>query len=468
MIDRLDDTIVAISSAPGRAPVGIVRLSGPQAGSIITGMLVGGADHKAADLPGSRRLCTELVLGDGLHLPAVVHLFRAPRSSTRQDMAEILTIGSPPVLEMVCKRCLALGARPAEAGEFTARAFLNGALSLAQAEAVTGLISAQSDAQLRAARRLRDGALTQAATSARDELARILALVEAGIDFVDEPIEFISPAELHRDLRNIVERLDELARSSVTQERLDAVPTVLLAGAPNAGKSTLLNALTGTSRAICAAVAGTTRDILSAPMRWSTGEALLLDSAGIDASTDEVLSLARSRALETLTKVDLCLLVVDATAECPRDLVARLQSERPRDVLAVGSKLDLLDPASRFEVGSRLESLGFGRPCVVSACTGEGIEELRDTIAARFADRAYTMHGEALVLSARQMEAIREAGAAASRAINLAASCDTTADRAEFLAFELREALDAIGAVTGEVTTEDLLGEVFSRFCIGK
>ncbi|MCO6436181.1 MAG: tRNA modification GTPase [Phycisphaerae bacterium] len=468
MIDRIDETIVAVSSAPGRATVGIIRISGPQSLTIAAVLF---RDNDSAPLTqrfGARRYSGDLLLSDGESVPGVVHLFRAPRSYTRQDVVEILTPGSPPLLEMIRKECLSLGARPAEAGEFTARAFLSGSLSLDEAEAVAGIINAQSDAQLRGSRRLRDGALAQSVTAARDELAELLALVEAEIDFAEEPIEFITPDGIDRRLTKLTSALDNLLTGSVSRERLENLPTILLLGAPNAGKSTLMNRLTGTSRSICAAVAGTTRDLLSAPVTLPCGEAILLDSAGVDASVDEILSAARERALGAAERVDLILLLADLTAAVPGEVTAAVQRDDRSRVLLVGSKLDLVAPMSRHEVERKFAAMGFGQPLLVSAISGEGIDALREQLGLRIADQTATVVSETILLSQRQSVAIDEARSAVTRAVELANVAQETVDCAELLAFELREALHQLGTVTGEVTTEELLGQVFSRFCIGK
>lgn len=503
MLDRLDETVVAVSSAPGRGAVGIVRLTGPDAVVIADRMAITADGTPLEAHPASSRVHGEVPLGDGA-LPADFYLFRAPRSYTRQHLVEMHTVGSPAAVEAVRKVAVSLGARPAEPGEFTARAFLSGAMDLASAEAVARLIRARSDTQLRAARQMMDGALAERIAEVRDALAELLALVEADIDFAEEPIEFISPRDLKSRLELIAGGLRRLVADAKSAERLNALPHLLLFGPPNSGKSLLMNRLSGTSRAICAAVAGTTRDILSAPIRIGRGEAILLDAAGIDESPDEIIAQARAMALSAAERVDLVCVVLDAASLPPSqagiqegltqksrahldtpsfdqplgpltnarfDLDAFVATVRelnaPRIVVAV-NKSDLLTAEECNEIVARLRQFEIGPIHSVSALRGDGVEALRTALAEALGVIETTVVGEAMLLSERQLAAIAEATAALDRAAALSAIAEETIDCADLLAFELREALDALGSVTGAVTTEELLGKVFADFCIGK
>ena len=478
MLDRIDKTIVALSSAAGQGPLGIVRLSGPDALTIV-GEMIPQARDRLTDVAGFRRVSCTIEPEEDLHLPAAIFVFRAPRSYTRQDMVEIHTVGSPVALEAVRCRCVALGALPAQAGEFTARAFVNGAMDLASAEAVAGVIRAQSDAQLRAARKMMDGGLARGIGDLRETLADLVALVEADIDFSEEPIDFIKPSELRAQIGDVVGRIDGLLAGAVSVERFDVLPRILLIGPPNAGKSSLLNRLSGTSRAICAAAAGTTRDVLTAPIRLGRGEALLLDTAGVDESEDEIIAMAREMALCEAERVDLLCVVLDATglagggASIARFL-AVIESLESVAAVVAANKCDLLSADEERRAIERIESLlsasqrDVHSVCAVSALTGEGIETLRNVLADSLVDLADTTGGESILLAERQRTAITEARDALGRAIDLAAGAVETIDCADLLAFEIREALDHLGSVTGEVTTDDLRARVFARFCIGK
>lgn len=467
MWDRLDETIVAIASAPGGSPVGILRLSGPSAIDITSQLILSG-DPGLSTTPGWRANSVELSLGDSLSVPAVIYLFRAPRSYTRQDVTEIHTIGSPPLLEMLRRRCVELGARPAQPGEFTARAFAAGAMDLAEAEAVAGVIRAETDSQLRASRAQLAGNLSHRVRGLRDLLSELLALVEAGIDFVDEPIEFITPAETTERLAEIGAALRALSARPTGAEAADHVPRILLLGPPNAGKSSLMNRLSETSRSICSATAGTTRDILSAPVRLDRGEALLLDSAGVDPSVDEILHKARALTLAHAEQVDLVCLVIDASDPVDEHFLSAIaQVELPSTILAL-NKIDLLDAVAASEIERTWRRRGLGPVVCISAAEGTGIDRLRLVLTDALR-RSPSMSAEhAGVLNERQHGATVDALAAIDRAAASLADGTGVSDRAELLAFDLREALDTLGAITGEVTTEDMLGQVFARFCIGK
>ena len=473
MLDRMDDTIVAISTAPGVSALGVVRLSGPRAVPLAEGILAQQGEGALDSLPGSSRTRHEIAMSGGGRVPCDIYLFRAPRSYTRQDIVEVHTIGSPVLLDMLVRMLVAGGARRAEPGEFTARAFLNGAMDLATAEGVAGVIAAQTDTQLRAARRVMDGALSREVKAARDELAELVALVEAGIDFADEPIEFISPGDIGARLAGIRETLQGLSREPPASENVDPRPRVLLLGRPNAGKSSLMNRLSGTNRSLCSPEPGTTRDILSAPISLPTGDAVLLDAAGIDATEDELLQRACALARGEAERVDLICLVADVTAlRSPGDVDHHIDSllaglDRRRVVIAL-NKIDACDAAAAEVIRAGLFARTSEAVCPVSAWSGQGVEELRTRFGRALSGRDTSVLVEASGLSDRQRRAIRDAEDAMRRAMELAEGAASTLDVADTLAFELRDAMSHLGCLTGDVATEELLGRVFARFCIGK
>lgn len=495
MIERLEETIVAISSASGRGAVGIVRLSGPRAHPLL---------HQIARCPKSlstpSRIRGEVVIDDA-SFPAVVYLFHAPHSYTRQDLVEIHTVGAPPLLELVRQKLISLGALPAQPGEFTARAYFNGAMNLDQAEGVARLIRAQSDTQLQAARRMMDGDWSVRVLALRDSLAELLGLVEAGIDFAEEPIEFIAAPDLARRMRDLIASFRDVQSQARDREVFDPLPRILLLGPPNAGKSSLMNRLSGVSRAICAAVAGTTRDILSAPVRLGFQEAILLDAAGIDDSRDEVIAVARDLALSAASKSDLVCVVLDAatirseisnlkseianlksqrgsshsTLDSPleemgatRSFLSGLQTRGITNFVIVLNKCDLLTQAEKTRAAHWLTSLATVPVVTISALRGDGLDYLREALAAALRPAHSTVMSESTMFNERQRNSITSALASMTRAAALAESSESTSHCADLLAFELREALDALGEVTGEVTTEDLLTQIFANFCIGK
>jgi tRNA modification GTPase len=369
---------------------------------------------------------------------------------------------------MLVERMIEGGARAAEPGEFTARAFLSGAMDLTQVEAVAAVIRARSDAQLRAAQRLADGRLAGLTDSILDQLAELVALVEADIDFAEEPIEFITPAELRSRLDVICGRLRGLLERAESSERVDVLPRVMLIGEPNAGKSALMNRLTGIDRAICSPVAGTTRDLLSAPVRLGRGEAVLLDAAGVEDGMSGLLREAAAIAADTAKTCDALCLVVDCSREVDRQVIAVGDDAGGIPCVVVANKIDLLDSAAVARCVKSLEAVGRGAVCAVSARTGEGVEACRQLIGDALDLREAVVGGDAVLMTARHREAVEAALGALQRCAEEAGGIDATIDRADILAFELREALESLGSVEGSVTTDDLLGRVFSSFCIGK
>lgn len=320
-----------------------------------------------------------------------------------------------------------------------------------------------------------DGSLAKRIAAIRDRLGELLALVEADIDFAEEPIEFITPEDLQARLLDVLFELNELLGQSPPTEHFSQLPRILLLGPPNAGKSSLVNRLSGTPRSICAAVAGTTRDILAAPIQLGRGEAILLDSAGVDESEDHIIAQARELALSEAERVDLVCLVFDVAGlisdALPQSLARFIEQVRALDLpstVVAANKVDLIAAGSRPAVFARLESLRLGEVVGVSAWTGEGIERLRECFLERTGGSETTAHSEAILMTARQRSAMVDAANSLQHGAELAAGASETIDCADLLAFELREALDHLGAVTGAVTTEDLLSHVFANFCIGK
>ena len=397
-----------------------------------------------------------------------MYLFRGPASYTGQDLVELHTIGSPPLLLMVLESLLTAGARPAEAGEFTARAFLGGKLDLAQAEGVAAAVAGESDAQLVAAGRLLDGVLSSQVGSIRDELADLVSVVEADIDFSEEGIEFITPADAGRRVGAIRSQIDALLRTSVAAERLAVLPEVMLVGPANVGKSSLMNRLTGLDRSICSPLAGTTRDVLTAPLDLAGLQVLLVDGAGLvggpGSHPDELAVQAARSAAE---RAALLIFVVDLAdggfVHC-LDLIGQLP-ERP--MLIAGNKIDLVPgrrvDACRDQIAGRVDT-----PVVtVSALTGQGCGRLVEAMRRALVDQRADVAGETIALNARHRRALQDSLAAVGRAESLAAA-PRALDQADLLALELREAMHHLGTIVGQVVTEDLLDRIFANFCIGK
>jgi len=464
----IDDTIVAISSPPGFASRGIVRCSGPDVVAIAEQTFIPDQPIDFATLPGFRRLTGEAVIEPECSVPAELYFFRAPKSYTRQDCIEFHTPGSPSLLAMLVQRVLELGARAALPGEFTARAFLAGAMDLTRVEAISALIYARSDAQLRVAHRMKDGRLTHLIESAQEQLAELVALVEADIDFAEEPIEFITPHDLRLRLTRLAQDLKHLIEHAESSERVDVAPTILLAGPSNVGKSTLMNRLAGHDRSICAAESGTTRDLLSAAVDLGDREATLLDAAGVDQSMSGLLQRAGDVTKDATATVDLVCVVVDVAKEHMADALAIAKHAGQTPCVVVANKTDAVSKDTVERCVARLTQAAIGPVCEISAATGDGIDECRKMLATALAMSTAPVAGDTVLVTARQRDAIVKAVAAIDRCMVEAAHIGETIDRADILALELREALEELGSVVGSVTTEDLLGRVFSSFCIGK
>ncbi|HWL95092.1 MAG TPA: tRNA modification GTPase [Phycisphaerae bacterium] len=487
---NLDDTIVAIASPPGQGARGIVRLSGPDAFDILrqffhfeddgrreqfpawlTGWVRFGESRKEEESARDVERGPPSTAYPQRQLQASGYLFRGPHSYTGQDTVEIHTLGSPVLLGMIVERCLELGARRAEAGEFTARAFLAGKLDLSQVHAVAGMIAARSDAQLAAAERLLHGALSQRASGAREELADLLSLVEGAMDFADEPIEFITPADLRERLSRVRDMLLATVESGVRAERWGVLPRVLLVGPPNVGKSSLLNRLTGMDRAICAPVAGTTRDAVCAPLSLGEVECLLVDIAGFDHTGATELDVkAQQKARESTQDADLILYVVElAERQIGEGAGACTQMEGSRNTphLVVANKGDLLRPEQRVRLGEWMRSQDQSH-IMVSAATGEGCEALKELIAGRLLDCEIDRRDAGIAMMAEHRECLHRAVAAIGRALAIASRSRESLADADLVAAELRVAADELGVLIGKDLTEDMLGRIFSQFCVGK
>lgn len=400
-------------------------------------------------------------MGDFL-VPAWLYIFRAPRSYSGEDLVEMHVPGNPIIARRLLDVLMKAGARAADPGEFTARALFNGRMDLSAAEGVAAVIAAASERELRAARQLMAGQLAQRVRPIMDEVAGTLALVEVGIDFSDEDVTVLAESDLRTRVEHLAGELDDLLHGTSRFERLRHEPRVVLVGRPNAGKSTLLNVLAGSARAVVSDVAGTTRDALSASVVLPRGRVQLVDLAGltVDAApgTDRAIAAdMQRRAREELESADVVLLVHDSTDSSPP-----LALPRPPDLI-VYSKSDLA--GSRTGDLARRDSTedGRGRPSYnlgelsVSAHRGDGLAALCDRLDELcFGGPA----SPALALNSRHVRAIEAALLSLGHIAQVA--------QPELVALHLRDALDQLGTIVGQVSPDEIIGQVFSRFCIGK
>lgn len=441
------DTIAAISSAVGEAARIVVRVSGAKAKelAVALGAVIEGAAASA------RRERLRLA---GLTVPAWVYVFHGPRSYTGEDLVEFHLPGNPLLARMMLEELIRRGARAAEPGEFTARAYFNGRMDLTEAEGVAATIGAHGERELQAARQLLSGELARRLRPMMDRLAETLALVEVGIDFSEEDVTFLPAEDLVRRAREVDEALGRLVGESARFERLTHEPRVVLVGRPNAGKSTLLNALCGKERAVVSPVAGTTRDVISVEAPLEKGLIRLIDAAGLEEQlppeedASPLAQIARqmhAHALTAIEQADRVLLVHDLTD--PRPM---LTPPRQPDLIVL-TKLDQVATAPARS----------NRQVAVSAMTGTHLDELRRHLSELCFGQEGT--GSTLALNARHLHAIEEAREALRRAEQAVQDAGP-----EVIALELREALEALGRILGQITPDDVLGRVFARFCIGK
>jgi tRNA modification GTPase len=442
------DVIAAVATAQGRAGIGIVRVSGKDLAAFAAAIL--------GKRPAPRRAVRATFRGvDGRPIDSGIALyFPAPSSYTGEDVLELQGHGGPVVMRMLLRRCVELGARLAEPGEFTRRAFLNDKLDLAQAEAVADIIDAATETAARCALRSLRGEFSDVIRAFVRELVELRALVEATLDFPEEDIDAADRLQAETRLESLCgglrRALEQARRGSV----LRAGVQVVLAGQPNAGKSSLLNRLAGEDVAIVTEVPGTTRDAVRQTVQVEGVPMNVIDTAGLRDSSDTVERLGIARAWDAIQKADVLLLVVDArTGVGEADL--RIVERVPRTLrrILVFNKIDLAGeaPASEERGGERRVRL--------SAKTGEGLDLLRE---AMLAAAGWQSDGEDVFMArARHLSALERAAAALERARG-------ATRRIELFAEELRLAQRELDTVTGETTADDLLGEIFSRFCIGK
>jgi tRNA modification GTPase len=443
------DTIAAVATAAGAGGIGIVRVSGPRSAAIALALT-----HKSL-APRKVYFCTFFDAADATIDRGVALYFAAPKSYTGEDVLELHAHGSPVLLAALQRRVLALGARAARPGEFSERAFLNGKLDLAQAEAVADLIAASSEGAARAAMRSLEGEFSARVHDVLAELVQLRVWLEAALDFPEEEIDFLAAPQLLHGLHDVQQRIDALLAAARRGVVLRDGLHVVIVGRPNVGKSSLLNALARSERAIVTPIAGTTRDLLREHVDLDGIGLTLVDTAGLRESADIVEAEGMRRARAELERADVAILVTEADhVEADRDLLRDVNANATR--LIVCNKIDLAGAAPACTQSSAAVRIDL------SAQTGAGLDLLRAELA-RLAGRGEGAEG---AFSARQ----RHVDALERVAVHLhEAETLLRGPRAgELAAEELRQAQQDLSEITGEYTSDDLLGAIFSSFCIGK
>ena len=456
------DTIAAISTPPGRGGIGIVRLSGPDSASIAAQLV---RLHQPLD-PGRARLAEVLDESTDQQIDeAMVTLFAAPHSYTGDDLIEVAAHGSPVVLDLLLRRCLALGARLAEPGEFTQRAFLAGKLDLTQAEAVRDLIEAQTLTQARQAASQMGGALSRRVAPIKQSLVELIALLEAGIDFGEDDVDVTPQAEIARRINELLPPVlaleSSFARGRIVHDGL----TMAIVGRPNAGKSSLFNRLVERDRAIVTAIPGTTRDLVTERISLDGIPLELVDTAGLRDALEEIEQLGIERSRQALADAAIVLIVLDATQPLNHEERNLLAAVQDRSALLAINKSDLAaDPQGQKILHTDKSAANeFHLPIIpTSALTGEGIATLREKILELATGGAAAEPG--LLTNLRQQQAI----IAARTALLDSLRANETGIPHEMILLDLYRALWALDSLTGQTTPDDILNLIFSTFCIGK
>jgi len=454
----LEDTIAAIATPVGCGGIGIVRVSGPDASIIADSVFIkqgsGGLESHRFYYGRIIEPADRSLIDEGMAV-----LMRAPRSYTREDVLELHCHGGYLIVQRVLDACLRAGARLSEAGEFTRRAFLNGRIDLCQAESIIDLINSRTEMSLAYAQSQREGVLSARLGEVTGQLRNALALIEAFIDFPEEDLDAVSLGQIESQVASSRQSLEALLESYAHGKVIRDGISVLLAGKPNVGKSSLLNALTLEQRAIVSHIPGTTRDVIEEIINIDGLPVRIIDSAGIRESRDEIEQEGIRRSLEKLALADLVLFLVDGSApidQQDRDLLKAIAGKR---CITVVNKADLpqVPDEGGLTVGSHVVR--------ISSKDGTGIDQLRSEIFHSFvSERVLTSRDHVAITSSRHRDILARAQSGLDRfLLQLAAGAS-----GELLAIDLRDALTAVGEITGETTPDTILDMIFSSFCIGK
>lgn len=474
-----EDTICAIATPMGEGGIGIIRISGQNATAIASKLVrlrtngsldtlpthtlhladIVSAPHSESAGDSEPSMTWEHIIDEGL----VVYM-KGPHSFTGEDVVELQCHGSTTVLRRVCESCVAAGARLAQPGEFTKRAFLNGRLDLSQAEAVLDTIKAKSDFALTIAQRQLRGDLGRYVQTLRSALLSLTARIEAGIDFSDEDISFVTRGELRTALQNIARQIREMLDTAQTGRALREGIRVVLAGPPNVGKSSLLNSLIHDNRAIVTDIPGTTRDLIEETVMWDGLSITLVDTAGLRDTVDVVEQEGIKRSKTAQAQADLTLYVIDAVSvqKCgaPEFPFPRVEPKQ----LVVLNKIDVLAPFTLQPLSEELARRLCQRILPISTKTGEGLDELKTAITSRFLTGSFEAYEGVVITNVRHRAALEQA----TTAIMQALSSIEGGGQAELLAIDLHDAADALGEIIGTLTSDDVLEHIFAQFCIGK
>jgi tRNA modification GTPase len=486
---NLDDTIVAIATPPGRGGIGVVRLAGPKAreiampmlrlrhelgpGQAIFGELIE-PPARTAELHSAGRPLRRAPLAQGkLDAAAVptqenridevvVTYFAKSHSYTTDDIVEISAHGSPVVLGLIVELCVAAGARLAEPGEFTMRAFLNGRIDLTQAEAVRDLIEAQTLYQAKIAAQQLEGALSKRLHPVKQKLVELIAVLEAGIDFAEDDVSVMPDAQIRERICEVRAPLEQLAASFAYGKIVHEGLTLAIVGRPNVGKSSLFNRLVESERAIVTATPGTTRDLVTETVAIGGIPIRLVDTAGIRQAIDEAESIGIRKSMEALADADLVLIVLDASQPVNKEDEALRKQAKDRPAIVVGNKCDLISGSDSGRPDKASED--NSSQIYVSALTGKGIPELRGEILRHIGGENSAQREAGFLTNVRHQTLVKDS----LSALDAATTAVDGKVPHEMLLLDLYNALRPLDAITGATTSDDILNLIFGRFCIGK
>lgn len=454
-MNSIDDTIVALATAQGISAIAVIRLSGKEAIDITQKVFKG----KDLRIQHSHTLHLGILHDEGKNIDEVmVAIFREPNSFTKENSVEISCHGSAVIVKEIIKVLLKNGARLAAAGEFTKRAYLNGRFDLAQAEAVADLIHADTDNARQAALNQMRGGFSKKIKELREELIHFASLIELELDFGEEDVEFANREDLRKLILDIQSHIVPLLQSFDQGNAIkNGIPTVI-AGKPNAGKSTLLNALLNEEKAIVSDIAGTTRDIIEDEMILGGIRFRFMDTAGLRETTDVIESIGVERARESMRKASLILYLFDLSQSSWEEIEKEISflKDLKAPVIRIGNKMDKANEA----LLSKLEKENF---VLISASQGNNLPLLKDKIIESLHLKE-VKQGDVLVTNLRHYQGLLEASKSLDRVLDGMMNHVT----GDFLAMDIRQSLHHLSEITGEITTEDLLDSIFSKFCIGK
>ncbi len=437
------ETIVAPATPLGRSALAIVRMDGPRSEAILRTL--------AGSLPQERTAThTSLHYNGAVVDDCVIVRYAGPRSFTGNDLVELTLHGNPLIVQQVMAACIELGARMAEPGEFTERAVLNGKLDLVQAESIADLVNARTTLQARLSLHNVDGLLSRTAAEIRDAMLHVISRLEAALDFSEEGYEFITTAEARRLVSGALDDLESIAATFRRGRATRAGISAVILGRPNAGKSTLLNRLVGSDRAIVTAVPGTTRDIVRETIEIGGLPVTLADTAGLRESVDAVESIGVHRARDAARHADLVLYLIDGAAGADETDRAELAAMRDQLVMVVYTKRDLGAPPPG--------------EMAISATTGEGMADLLRRLDLAVREQFAAPEQSPTIVNERQLAAVNESAVALQRALD---SINSGANE-ELVVVDLHAAAMALRGLTGGISRDDVLAEIFSKFCIGK